>query len=195
MFWSWPDVTAAGCLLAIPSGISGISIYLGLNAMNAHWRFNQVGETHNQPFTLSLNGSLSNVRVWMAIIFGIGLAVRMSLILVTRQSASYGGELFNIALSLANHGTYADAFGSGSGPTAHGSPALPIILAFIIRVAGAGPAGHLVNSTLAAIVAATAFALLPALAVKCRLGMSPGVTAGLVGAALPINYWAQTAGY
>jgi hypothetical protein len=141
------------------------------------------------------DGSLRNLRVWMAIILGIGLAVRMTLILVNSHSAQYGGEPYNIALSLANHGTYADVFGSGSGPTAHISPALPIILALIIRVAGTGPAGHLVNSTLAAIVAAAAFALLPALAVKCRLGMLPGVTAGLVGAALPINYWAQTAGY
>jgi hypothetical protein len=154
-----------------------------------------VGETHNRPFKLSLNRSALNLRVWMAIVFGMGLAVRTSLILVSPRSANYGGEPYNIALSLAHHGTYADAFGSGVGPTAHISPLLPIILAIIIRVAGAGTAGHLVNSTLAAIVAASAFALLPVLAIKCRLGMLPGVTAGLVGAAAPINYWAQTAGF
>ena len=51
------------------------------------------------------DGSLRNLRVWMATILGIGLAVRMTLILVNSHSAQYGGEPYNIALSLANHGT------------------------------------------------------------------------------------------
>jgi hypothetical protein len=75
----------------------------------------------------------------------------------------WGAEPYSIALSLARNGTYADAFGQGVGPT---TPILPIILAIIIRVAGVGLAGYLVQTTLAAIVAAMAFALLPALAVR-----------------------------
>ena len=141
-------------------------------------------------------GFRQNTRFWMATIFGIGLIVRVSLIYPTLHSGVYGrAEPYNIALSLAHNGTYADAFGHDSGPTAHTAPLLPVILAIIIRVAGVGPAGYLVQTTLASIAAAGAFALLPALAVNCRLGMPTGVMAGLIGATAPINFWPQTAGY
>jgi hypothetical protein len=103
-------------------------------------------------------------------------------------------EPYLIATSLANKGTYADAFGSGTGPSAHTAPALPIILAIIIRVVGVGLAGYLARSILAAIVSSAAYAMLPAMAVRCRLGLSPGVIAGLAGAAVPLNFFNQTAG-
>jgi hypothetical protein len=154
-----------------------------------------VGEIQNQPFQTSLNRSVSNLRCWVAVIFGIGFAVRVGLIFFTLRGADYAGaEPYHIALSLANHGTYADAYGPGVGPTAHTAPVLPIILAIIIRVAGVELAGYLARTTLAAVVAAMAFALLPALAVESGLGMLSGVTAGLIGATAPINYWAQTSG-
>jgi hypothetical protein len=136
-------------------------------------------------------------RSWMAMIFGIGLAVRVTLILLTLHNAVYGGgpEPYQIALSLVRHGTYADVFGPGVGTTAHTSPALPILLAIVIRVAGVGLAGYLVQTTLAAMAASMAFALLPGLAVQCGLGMPVGVAAGFIGAITPINFWAQTSGY
>jgi hypothetical protein len=131
----------------------------------------------------------------MAIIFGIGLAVRVGLIfIVPSHGLNAAAEPLNIALSLAKNGSYADAYGPGVGPTAHTPPLLPIILAVILRVAGPGPAGRIVRSIVASIAASMAFALLPALAVKCRLGMLPGVTAGLIGATAPMNYWPQTVG-
>jgi hypothetical protein len=153
-----------------------------------------MSEAHNESVQFSFNASLPNVRTWTAVIFGIGLAVRICLILVTCHGPIYGGEPSDIARSLIKNGTYADAYGPGVGPTAHTSPVLPIILAIIIRLAGDGFTGHLAASTLAAIVASMAFALLPALAAKCQLGMLPGLAAGFIGAAAPINYWAQTAG-
>ncbi len=141
------------------------------------------------------DGSLRDTKMSMAVIFGIGFAVRMSLILGTLRGARYGGaETYNIALSLARNGTYADAYGHGVGPTAHIAPLLPIILAIIIRVAGVGLIGYVMQTTLAAIVTAAAFGLLPALAVTCRLGILPGVAAGLIGAIAPVNYWPQLSG-
>jgi hypothetical protein len=47
-------------------------------------------------------------------------------------------EPYLIATSLADKGTYADAFGSGTGPSAHTAPLLPMILLLIIRVVGVG---------------------------------------------------------
>lgn len=153
-----------------------------------------MSEVDNKSVQSSFNASLPHMRTWTAIIFGIGLAVRMGLILLTSHGSIYGGEPSNIARSLVKNGTYADAYGPNVGPTAHTSPVLPIILAIVIRLAGDGPGGHLIASTLAAIVASMAFALLPALAAKCQLGMLPGLIAGFIGAAAPINYWAQTSG-
>ena len=54
-------------------------------------------------------------RSWIAIIFGIGFLIRVGLILLTLHRAAYGagagaGEAYNIGLSLANNGTYADAY-------------------------------------------------------------------------------------
>ncbi len=143
-------------------------------------------------------GFQHSTRFWMAVVFAIGLMVRVSLILLTLHNTDHTRmdqvEPYFIATSLANNGTYADAFGPGSGPTAHTAPALPIILAIIIKVFGVGLAGYLARSILASAVSSAAFALLPALAVRCRLGMSPGVMAGLIGAAVPINFMNQTAG-
>jgi hypothetical protein len=130
----------------------------------------------------------------MATIFGTGLAVRVGLIFLSLHSLNAAAEPVYIAVSLAKNGTYADAYGPGVGPTAHTSPLLPLILSIVIRVFGTGLAGQLVRSILASIAACMAFALLPALAVKCQLGMWPGVAAGLVGAIAPINYWPQTVG-
>jgi hypothetical protein len=134
----------------------------------------------------------------MATIFAIGLVVRVSLILLTQHNTDPAQmdlvEPYRIAKSLANNGTYADVFGHGVGPTAHTAPLLPMILAIIIKVAGVGLAGFLAQAILAAIVSSAAFALLPALAVKCRLGMSPGAIAGLIGATVPINFFNQTLG-
>ena len=65
----------------------------------------------------------------------------------------------------------------------------------IIRVAGVGRAGYLLRTAVSATAAAGAFALLPLMAVKYRLGLAPGVAAGLIGAVAPINFWAQTSGY
>jgi hypothetical protein len=152
-----------------------------------------VDEAQNQSSPLLPQGSSRNLKLWTAIIFGIGLAVRVVFIFITMHTESYGGaEPFQIALSLANHGTYADAYGQGVGPTAHTMPAVPIILAVIIRLAGTGPAEYVIRAVLAAMAAALAFALLPVLAMRCRLGMPVGVTAGLIAAIAPINNFARS---
>jgi ABC-type multidrug transport system fused ATPase/permease subunit len=139
-----------------------------------------------------------SAKFWIAIIFAIGLIVRVSLILLTLHNIDFAraieAEPYKIALSLVNNGTYADAYGHGVGPTAHTAPLLPIILAIIINVAGVGLAGYLVRTILAAIVAAAAFAMLPALAVKSRLGILPGVIAGSIGAMAPVNFQNQIMG-
>jgi len=141
---------------------------------------------------------LLSTKFWMMIILGVGLMVRISLVFLTLHNTDHtrmdSVEPYFIATSLAEHGTYADAFGPGTGPSAHTTPVLPLLMALIIRIVGGGLAGYLARSILSSIVSSAAYALLPLLAVRCRMGILPGVIAGLVGAAVPFNFYNQIAG-
>jgi len=97
-------------------------------------------------------------------------------------------------MSLLHNGTYADAYGTNVGPTAHSMPLHPLILVGIIRVFGSGPAGSIALSLLASASVALGYALLPALAVVYGFRMLSGFVAGMAGALIPVNFWAQTSG-
>jgi hypothetical protein len=133
--------------------------------------------------------------VWGIVVFVVGLLVRLALVLPNHQAARLEApEPVQIALSLAATGRYADAYGAGSGPTAHCAPLHPLLLSLLFRIFGTGARGALAMKVLASTAAALGFALLPALAVAGGLGLSSGVLAGMVGALLPVNFWAQTNG-
>src|SRR5438270_4426897 len=132
---------------------------------------------------------------WSVVIFVAGLLVRLTLVLLTYGTTSQvGSEPVEIAISLATTGSYADAYGKGVGPTAYCAPLHPILLSALFRLFGTGSHGALAVHVFGSIAAALAFALLPALAVRSRLDLSTGVLAGMAGALLPVNYWAQTSG-
>jgi hypothetical protein len=67
-----------------------------------------------------------------------GLAVRLFCLHVQGGIARYHefGEATRIALSLAQKGTYADAFFRGEGPTAHILPVMPLIAGAVFWLAG-----------------------------------------------------------
>ena len=68
-------------------------------------------------------------------------------------------------------GRYADAYGAGSGPTAHCAPLHPVLLSFLFRIFGTGARGALAMRVFGSTAAAAGFALLPALAVAGGLGL------------------------
>ena len=103
-----------------------------------------------------------------------------------------GREVVNVALSLLSTGRFADAYGPGEGPTAHCAPVYPILLSFLYRIFGTGPAGSVAMTVLASTFSSATFALLPFLASIGGLGLTVGVLAGFAGALLPINFWTQT---
>jgi hypothetical protein len=103
-------------------------------------------------------------------------------------------EPVQVALSLASSGRFADAFGPGSGPTAHCSPLLPLVLSLFFRLLGTGSAAIIAMTALGCAASAAAFALLPSLAEAAGLELTTGVWAGVAGAILPFNFWAQTSG-
>jgi MFS family permease len=132
---------------------------------------------------------------WGIVVFIVGFLVRLALVVPHRPSTLVEKqEPVQIALSLAATGRYADAYGAGSGPTAHCAPLHPVLLSIIFRIFGVDANGALAVEVFGSAAAALAFALLPALAVAGGIGLSSGALAGLAGALLPINYWAQTSG-
>jgi hypothetical protein len=130
----------------------------------------------------------------VALLFAVGLVVRMGLVLATGHNGVETVESTRIATSLVRTGTFANPYGAGGGPTAHLMPLYPIMLAVPIGVFGLGYAGHLAIALMASAAAAMSFALLPVLARAARLGHAPGLLGGIVGEIAPINFWAQTSG-
>lgn len=130
------------------------------------------------------------------LIFLISLATRGALVLLHRGSSSEFLllEPVRVAVSIAGHGAYADAYGEGSGPTAHEAPLHPLLLALLIRLLGTGSAAALAINLSAVVAVSLGNTLLPSLSEACELGRVPGATAGLISALLPVNYWYQTTG-
>jgi hypothetical protein len=152
---------------------------------------------NNQDQTLAGPKRRGPVATWCVVVFVVGLLVRLALALALpnhRITQLEKPEPVQIALSLLATGRYADAYGSGTGPTAHCAPLHPILLWILFEMFGTGARGALAMTVFGSAAAAAGFALLPAVAVAGGLGLSSGVLAGMAGALLPVNFWAQTSG-
>jgi len=129
-----------------------------------------------------------------ALIFILALSVRLIIIFTTKTYLYIEHtEVVRIATSLATRGTFADAYGH-TGPTAHASPLYPLLLSLVFRIFGTGVAGELAQEVLSSIIASLIYASLPTLSMACGLGLETGIVAGVVGAALPANFWSETKG-
>jgi 4-amino-4-deoxy-L-arabinose transferase-like glycosyltransferase len=128
-------------------------------------------------------------------IFVLALCVRLTIIFKTRTYLDIEHtEVVRIATSLATQGTFADAYGHNTGPTAHASPLYPILLSLVFRMFGTGVAGEIAQETFSSMIASLIYAALPTLSTACGLGLAPGIFAGLAGAVLPVNFWSETKG-
>ena len=70
-----------------------------------------------------------------AALIAAGVAIRLVWSTTVNFVHILRGEANNVALSIARHGTFADAFRPGQGPTAHLSPVVPFVAGMIYRVA------------------------------------------------------------
>jgi hypothetical protein len=128
-------------------------------------------------------------------LFLVALTVRICLIFVVgsyRQNEVT--EVNNIARSLAISGGFADAYGPGSGPTAHAAPVYPFLLSSVFRVLGTGRAGEIGQEIFSSAIASITCALLPALAVAFGFPARVGWCAGFWAALFPINFYPETKG-
>jgi hypothetical protein len=146
---------------------------------------------------------VTQARIWPVVlpIFVLGMAVRALLLSLLPPAQVPNGivEPFNIALSLLHNGTFAGAFSFSdtgpSGPTAHCMPLFPFLIALVIRVFGYGPAGIRALSWMGAAAASLGYALLPVLGRSCSMNRWVGISAGLFGALVPINFEGQMNGF
>lgn len=129
--------------------------------------------------------------MWAFAIFIAGFSLRLFLLLKVEPLTGHTpvGEINQIAHSLAFTGRYADAYGPGSGLTAHDMPLYPLLLACMVRIFGEGAAGEIAVRVLTALGASLAYALLPYLSELCLFGRLSGIVAGFVGALLPLTLW------
>lgn len=92
-----------------------------------------------------------------------------------------GYESLALGQSLAETGTFSNPFlPMPTGPSAHAAPALPFVIAFIMRHFGTGPEGAFVLQWMATLALALQLALFPLLSVEFSMGWIPGAFAGIV---------------
>lgn len=85
----------------------------------------------------STPGSRAAAGAWGTAIFVTGALVRLGSVMLGAYPQQLSRpEPINIAVSLATHGTYADAYGPGIGPPAHCAPLHPLFLSALIRMFG-----------------------------------------------------------
>jgi hypothetical protein len=94
-----------------------------------------------------------------------------------------GAEITHVALSLVQHGSFADPFfARPTGPTAHTPPMYVFLYALVAKVFGIGMTGVWVLTALNVAFLALQLALLPVLSERLGLGVAPGALAAVFGA-------------
>ncbi len=102
----------------------------------------------------------------------------------------YGTELVNVAQGILSGRGMADAYGAGSGPTAHASPVYPLILAGVYSVFGFGYWGAVAQLTFGLLQAVGIFFLLLPLCEACALPLFSGLLGGLF-FAIPLSSFSE----
>jgi hypothetical protein len=127
-------------------------------------------------------------------LLSVGLRVREA-----RQmpaGAWYGTENECVAVSLASGKGFCDAYGPGSGPTAHVSPVHSLLLAGIYRLFGTytTASGRLAQACVSICLACAVPLLLPLVGHKLGLPPASGWCAALLAAWLPAHRWNEITG-
>lgn len=114
------------------------------------------------------------------VIFAVAVVIHAPSFDPAGRLTGRGYETFQVALSIAQSGEFANPFASlPTGATAHLAPLFPAFLAAIIRVVGAGATGWYVVQWAAVIALALQLSLLPLLARGLRLNPGSGEIAAL----------------
>lgn len=134
--------------------------------------------------------STGPVRVRLAFLVPFAISLAVQSFLLAKVPERYvrphtRWELQAVAVSLAEHGTFADPYALPTGPTAHLPPIPPAITAVVYRVLGLTLAAGYVAWSLQIVMQALVWGLLPWLAREYGLSPNAGLLAGTVGALVP----------
>jgi hypothetical protein len=126
----------------------------------------------------------------------LAVALRIHVASQIPDAAWYGTENERVAAALADGKGFCDAFGPGSGPTAHVSPVHSLLLAGIYRVFGTyeTPSGRLAQMCVSIVLACAVPLLLPLIGHKLGLPAATGWCAALLTAWLPAHMWNEITG-
>ena len=157
--------------------------------MNASWFANVIA---------SANETLTDRRLFFRHAAGLlvfGAVLRLAYLFYTGFTVPTS-EAFNVAAAFAARGELADAWGPGTGPTAHLSPGMPLLVGEVYRWLGVGtPAAE---SLLACIsLAFITVTILSLDAAFKRLGVAPLARFGAIGllCLLPLNMFLEMKGF
>jgi len=133
--------------------------------------------------------------VWLWVIFMTAAIVRIGIILARKTYLQLEHvEPASVALSLLHNGTFANAYCTTSGPTAHTGPVYVWMLTPIFALFGEDTGAQLAIEVMSTLWAAAVYLMLPLLTEMVGVGRAPGIYAGLLGALMPFNFWAETKG-
>jgi hypothetical protein len=139
--------------------------------------------------------AISN-RTAALVIFGLSFAIRIGLVIALgTYHERERTELINTAVSIAEGHGLANAYGPGTGPTAHVTPLYPLLLSLVYRFFGEGLMGAFAQQVVGCAITSLGYALLPFVAAVIDLPHGVGVSSGLLAALLPINFWAERGTY
>jgi len=127
-------------------------------------------------------------------IFVLALAVRLTLLFGFHRYEFSRPEAVKIAISLAQHGAFADPYYIPTGPTAHTAPIYPALIAPFYALLGDSDRADLARFAFNAVIASVGYALLPLLAEALGIGWWTGMLAGLAGSLIPLHHWPECLG-
>jgi hypothetical protein len=132
---------------------------------------------------------------WYALLFLLAFGLRVAGVLATHQYRDRERfELERTAISLASGGGFANPYAIPTGPSAHVSPAYPLLLALVFKIFGTGEPGEVVKQVLACAISALQCTLLPFVAMRIGFSWQTGFLAGLIAAFLPLKFKTETLG-
>lgn len=121
---------------------------------------------------------------------------RLPLLLQSPPCEGAGVETERVAVALLRGHGWSDAYGEGTGPTAHVAPLYPLLLSGLYGLFGTyeTPGGCLAQRCLSLAAVTCVLLLLPALGRKMGLSVTAGWAAAFVGAWLPAHQEIEVSG-
>jgi hypothetical protein len=131
--------------------------------------------------------------LWLWLIAGAALALRAAFVLAGHKLQPVNSEMFYVSRAFATTGHLADAYGPGTGLTAHVTPIMPLLAGGIYRLFGVGqPAAEILLIAISLLFVAISVAAISAAMRTLGLARSARLAGVALAALLPLNVALET---